>query len=197
MARALRRVCVFCGSKAGVDPSFRRVATELGERLAAERVGLVFGGGSVGLMGVIADAVLAGGGEAIGVITERLAAPEIAHRSLTDLRVVRTMHERKALMSELSDAFLALPGGIGTFEELFEVLTWAQLGIHAKPIGLVNVSGYYDPLIALLEHAVEQGFFRGTHRDLMLVVPGSEEALPALRAHRLPKIEPLVSPTES
>lgn len=197
MGRVLRRVCVFCGSKRGSDPVFRDEAAALGEAMARAGVGLVFGGGSVGLMGVVADAVLAAGGEAIGVIPERLAAEEIAHQSLTELRVVKTMHERKALMADLSDAFLALPGGIGTFEELFEVLTWAQLGIHRKPIGLLNVRGYYDPLLALLEHAVEQGFFRGSHRGLTLVIESAGGALPALRAHALPEIEPLVGPDET
>lgn len=165
--------------------------------MGREGVGLVFGGGSVGLMGVVANAALAAGGEVIGVIPDRLAAEEIAHASLTELRVVRTMHERKALMADLSDAFLALPGGIGTFEELFEVLTWAQLGIHRKPIGLLNVNGYYDPLLALLDHAIAQGFFRSSHRGLILVVEAADRALTALRAHRLPEIEPLVGPDES
>jgi uncharacterized protein (TIGR00730 family) len=145
----VRRVCVFCGSSTGRDPRYAEQASALARELVSRGIGLVFGGGSVGLMGVDADAVLAGGAAVTGVIPRGLAARELAHRGVADMRVVPTMHARKALMAELADAFVALPGGIGTFEELLEIATWGQLGLHAKPIGVLNVAGYYDPLVAL------------------------------------------------
>ena len=137
----VRRICVFCGSSEGSNPIFREAAQELGRALVDRRIGLVFGGGGIGLMGALADAVIAGGGEAIGVIPAALATKEVAHGSLAEMCIVKTMHERKAMMADLADVFLALPGGMGTFDELFEILTWAQLGIHRKPIGLLNVNG--------------------------------------------------------
>jgi len=154
----MERICVFCGSNPGARPAFARAARDLGAELARRRIGLVFGGGSVGLMGEVADAVLEAGGEAIGVIPASLVARELAHAGCTELRVVATMHERKATMVELSSAFIALPGGLGTLDESFEILTWAQLGIHAKPFGLLNVEGYYTPLLAFLDSAVREGF---------------------------------------
>lgn len=154
----MRRLCVFTGSKAGVRPSYRSAAVSLGEALVSRGLGLVYGGARVGLMGAIADAVLARGGEVVGVIPERLVAREVAHTGLSDLRVVSSMHERKALMADLSDGFVAMPGGWGTLEELFEVLTWSQLGLHRKPCGLLNIDGYFDPLLAFLRHAAEEGF---------------------------------------
>jgi uncharacterized protein (TIGR00730 family) len=162
-------VCVFCGSSAGSRPAYAEAAWRVGTTLAHHGLGLVYGGGQVGLMGVLADAALAAGGRVIGVIPEPLATKELAHTGLTELRVVRTMHERKALMAELSAGFLALPGGVGTFEEFFEIVTWAVLGLHRKPVGLLNVEGYYDPLRALLDHAVAERFVRPEHRALVVV----------------------------
>src|ERR671932_40439 len=147
----MRRLCVYAGSNAGARPEYARAAEELARELVARGIGLVYGGGRVGLMGVLADTVLAGGGEAIGVIPQALVDREVGHQGLTELRVVGSMHERKALMAELADAFVALPGGYGTWEEFFEIVTWVQLGLHPKPCGLLNVAGYYDPLLALAD----------------------------------------------
>jgi hypothetical protein len=172
----MQRLCVFCGSSSGGRVEYRAAAVRLGELLAARGIGLVFGGGHVGLMGVLADAVLRGGGEAVGVIPQALVDKELAHGGLTRLHVVGTMHQRKALMADLADGFAALPGGYGTADEFFEILTWAQLGLHGKPIGLLNVAGFFDPLLAWVERAVGEGFLRGEHRRL-LVVAGDAEAL--------------------
>jgi hypothetical protein len=193
----LRRLCVFCGSSRGRDPRHAEAAAALGSRLAARGIGLVFGGGSVGLMSVVADAVLAGGGHVTGVIPRGLAARELAHRGVADMRVVPTMHARKALMAELADAFVALPGGIGTFEELLEVATWGQLGIHRKPIAVLNVAGYYDPLVALLEHAVGQGFLPEVSRALVIADDDVERLLDRLAAHRLPPAPEWVTADET
>ena len=160
-------VCVFCGSNGGDDPAFERAARRVGEGLARRRIRLVYGGGRVGMMGAVADAALQAGGDVVGVIPEQIVALEIGHDGLTELRVVGSMHERKALMAELADAFIALPGGIGTFEELFEVYTWAQLGLHRKPLGLLDVAGYYEPLAELLDHAVARGFLRPETRAML------------------------------
>jgi uncharacterized protein (TIGR00730 family) len=154
----MERICVFCGSNAGIRPAYAQAARDLGTALACRGIALVFGGGSVGLMGAIADAALEAGGEAIGVIPESLVARELAHPRLTELHVVQTMHQRKAKMVELSSAFVSLPGGVGTLDETFEILTWAQLGIHDKPVGILNVEGYFDPLLGLLDAAVREGF---------------------------------------
>jgi uncharacterized protein (TIGR00730 family) len=164
----MNRVCVFCGANAGRRDQYRIAAQGLGEVLFRHGHGLVYGGGNVGLMGMLADAVLQAGGEVIGVIPQHLVAKEVAHRGLTDLRIVETMHQRKAMMNELSDAFIALPGGFGTLEEFFEILTWSQLGIHRKPSGLLNVTGYYDHLLAMLDHAVEEGFLLAANRKLVI-----------------------------
>jgi len=172
----LRRVCVFCGSHPGNRPSYVRGAVALGRALAARGIGLVYGGGSVGLMGAAADAALEGRVEVIGVIPRRLASKEIAHAGLTELRVVKTMHERKATMEALSDAFVALPGGFGTFEELFEIVTWLQLGLHQKPVGLLNVDGYYDPLLEMVRRGVDEGFI-GAAYARALVHTGDPETL--------------------
>src|SRR5215216_2949562 len=153
----MKRVCVYCGSSIGNQRIYREVAEVMGSVLARRRIGLVYGGGNVGLMGVIADAVLAGGGEVIGVIPQSLADREIAHDGVTDLRIVDSMHTRKAMMAELSDAFIAMPGGVGTFEEFFEAVTWTQLGVHRKPCGLLNVAGFYTPLAAFIVQAVAEG----------------------------------------
>ncbi|MFT5031799.1 MAG: hypothetical protein ACI9VS_004269, partial [Candidatus Binatia bacterium] len=158
----------FCGSSPGGDPAFTEAAKAVGTELARRGIGLVYGGGNVGLMGVVADATLESGGEVIGVIPEALEGKELAHQGVTELRVVASMHERKALMEELSDGFVALPGGFGTFEELLEILTWSQLGIHRKPAGILNVSGYYDCLIAMFDHAVSQRLLSSSNRELVL-----------------------------
>ena len=163
----LRRVCVFCGSSAGFHQDYRDGASRLADELVARGIGLVFGGGKVGLMGVVADAVLARGGEVIGVIPQSLAIREVAHDGLADLRIVNSMHERKALMADLCDAFIAMPGGFGTFEEFCEVITWTQLGLHRKRCGLLNIRGFYDPLLALFDRAVDDGFLKPQNRDIV------------------------------
>jgi uncharacterized protein (TIGR00730 family) len=163
----MRRLCVFCGSSQGGRAEYRDAARRFGELLAGRGVGLVFGAGHIGLMGVLADTVLRGGGEAIGVIPQALVDKELAHNGLTELRVVATMHQRKALMADLADGFVALPGGYGTADETFEVLTWAQLGLHAKPIGLLNVARFFDPLLAWVDHCVREEFIRPEHRELL------------------------------
>src|SRR5262245_43610732 len=164
----LQRVCIFCGSSTGVRPEYRAAAEEIAALLARRGVGIVFGGGRVGLMGIVADTALAHGGHVIGVIPSAMVAREIAHRGLPDLRIVASMHERKALMASLSDAFIALPGGFGTFEEFCEVVTWTQLGLHRKPCGLLNVAGYYDPLVDLIDRAVADGFVRAENRRIVV-----------------------------
>lgn len=181
----VRRICVFCGSRPGNRPEYRAAARELGGLLAQHGIGLVYGGASVGMMGAIADAVLRGGGEVIGVIPQALVNRELAHDHLTDLRVVNSMHERKALMTELSDAMIALPGGFGTFEELFETITWVQLGLHQKAVGVLNVAGFYDGLLALVDHAIAEGFVPSGHRDLLL-----EAREPAALLELIQRFEP-------
>jgi uncharacterized protein (TIGR00730 family) len=162
-------LCVFCGSRTGNRLDHADSARRLGAALAQRRIGLVFGAGHIGLMGVLADAVLAAGGEAVGVIPQGLVDAELAHTGLTHLHVVGSMHERKALMADLADAFLALPGGYGTLEELFEIVTWKQLRLHNKPIGLLNVAGFFDPLLAWIDRAIAEDFIRRKHRDLLVV----------------------------
>ncbi|HEX9187660.1 MAG TPA: TIGR00730 family Rossman fold protein [Vicinamibacteria bacterium] len=193
----MRRVCVFCGSSPGRDPRYAAAAAALGRALATRGLGLVFGGGSVGLMGVLADHALAAGGRVTGVIPHGLAARELAHRGVEDTRVVPTMHARKALMAELADGFVALPGGIGTFEELFEILTWGQLGIHRKPVGVLNVAGYYDPLEALLDHAVAEGFVSAVNRRLVIVDSEGERLLDRLASHEPPPGPAWITPAEA
>jgi uncharacterized protein (TIGR00730 family) len=186
----LRRICVFAGSKHGVRAAYADAARTLGVLLARRRIGIVYGGGQVGLMGVLADAALQAGGEVIGIIPGALATEELAHPALSELRVVASMHERKALMTELGDGFLALPGGFGTFEELFETITWAQLGLHAKPFGLVNTEGYFDPLLRMVGHAVAEGFIHARHRDIILCDREPAKLLDALLAYRPPPPRP-------
>lgn len=176
----MKRVCVYCGSNFGRGTAFREAAAELGTRLAGRGLGLVYGGGSVGLMGAVADAVLKAGGEVIGVIPRKLVELEKEHRGLTQLIEVETMHERKRLMMEHSDGFLVLPGGYGTLEELFEVVAWLQLGFHSKPVCLVNVDGYYQPLLAMMHQMVAGGLLMPEHRALLRVADTVEEALDAL-----------------
>ena len=189
-AGRLRSICVFCGSNTGRDGRYRQAATELGRSLVERGCRLVYGGGQVGLMGVLADTVLDLGGEVIGVIPKRLATRELLHPRATKMHRVASMHERKAKMGRLSDAYLALPGGYGTLEELLEVITWSQLGIHKKPIGLLNVAGFFRPLVAAFDHAVHEGFIRREQRGLFLVESDADRLLDALaRFHppRLPK----------
>jgi len=183
----MRRICVFAGSSSGARPEYRAAAVELGRALAAREIGLVYGGARVGLMGIVADAVLAAGGEVTGIIPAAMVAKEIAHDGLTDLRVVSSMHERKATMADLADAFVALPGGWGTWEELFEMVTWAQLGLHCKPCGLLNARGYFDPLLSFITHAVDEGFVRGDHAR-MLAVSSAAAPLLDLLAARVPTV---------
>lgn len=178
------RICVFCGSRHGAKPEYAQAAQDFGALLAKRGVGLVYGGGSIGLMGVVADAVLAGGGEVIGVIPRFLASKEVMHEGLTDLRVVESMHERKALMAELADGFAALPGGIGTLEELNEILTWAQLRVHKKPCGLLNVAGFFDSYLAFLRHTVDQDFLSPAHLALLHTVQEPQALLDILLAEQ-------------
>ncbi len=179
----MRRLAVYCGSASPADPAFVESARAVGTALAARGIGLVYGGGRMGLMGAIADAVLAAGGEAIGVIPEALVAAEVAHRGLSELHVVETMHERKAMFTALADGFLTLPGGTGTMDELWEAMSWAQLGYHAKPVGLLNVNGYYDGLIAFYGTMVATGFVRPAHSDLLIVADNLDTVLARMEAH--------------
>ena len=176
----LNSICVFCGSASGVNPLYATTARELGRELAARQLTLVYGGGRVGLMGEVATATLASGGRVIGVIPHSLAIKEIAQEDCTELIVVNTMHERKSLMADRADAFVAMPGGYGTCDELFEILTWAQLGIHRKPVALLNASGFFTPLLAWLDHIVAEGFLRSKHRELLLVADTVPQLLDAL-----------------
>lgn len=185
----IRRVCVFCGSNEGTTAAYREAAEELGHEIVRRGWGLVYGGGSVGLMGVLADAVLAARGEVVGVIPEMLATKELLHPGATKMHIAPTMHARKALMEELSDAFVALPGGFGTFEELLEIITWAQLGIHAKPIGLLNTRGFYDRLSGFFEHAIEEGFIKAKQRSLIVAGATAGELLDRLERHEMPQVK--------
>lgn len=186
----MRRLCVFCGSKVGGQPLYADAARQLGSLLAARGMGLVFGGGNIGLMGILADAVLQAGGEAIGVIPQALVDKELAHSGLTQLHVVETMHQRKAMMADLADAFVALPGGFGTGDELFEILTWAQLGLHDKPIGLLNTIGYFEPLLHWLDHMVREDFLKAKHRHLLLEGTEPGPLLDLLRNYRPAEMSP-------
>jgi uncharacterized protein (TIGR00730 family) len=191
----IRSLCVFCGSSVGSKPAFIGAAIALGKVLAERRIRLVYGGGRVGLMGAVADAVLHNGGEVVGVIPQHLVDREVAHQSLTELRVVQSMHERKALMADLSDGFVALPGGLGTLEEFFEVWTWGQLGLHRKPYALLNVNGFYDPLVQFIDQLVEQRFVKPEHRR-MLIVESDVAMLPVrLSEHRTPAVDKWIDRT--
>ena len=182
----MNRLCVFCGSSPGRDPAYLAVATELGTLLAKRGIGLVYGGASIGLMGALADAAQAAGGEVIGVIPRALVEWEVAHAGLADLRIVASMHDRKALMAELSDGFIALPGGIGTLEELFEIWTWAQLGSHSKPCALLNASGFYDRLLGFLDFVMGEAFMRPMHRNMLLVSETPEGLLEKMARYSPP-----------
>jgi uncharacterized protein (TIGR00730 family) len=192
----MKRICVFCGSARGVRRDYADAARRLGGILASRRLTLVYGGGCVGLMGELADSVLAAGGEVVGVIPRSLYEMEVAHTGVTELHVVDSMHERKALMADLSDGVVALPGGLGTLEELFEVLTWAQLGLHEKPCGLLDVAGYFEHLIAFLDHAVEERFLRAEHRGLLPVETCPAALLDRLADHRPSRIEKWIDRSE-
>jgi uncharacterized protein (TIGR00730 family) len=193
----MRSLCVFCGSSPGARPDYAATARMLGASLARRAVRLVYGGARVGLMRELADAVLHAGGEVTGVIPESLRAREVAHTDLRDLRIVGSMHERKALMSDLADGFLAIPGGAGTLEEFFEMWTWAQLGIHRKPCGLLNVHGYFDGLLTFLDHAVSERFLRLEHRAMVLVDDDAERLLERFIAYRAPDVEKWIDRTET
>jgi uncharacterized protein (TIGR00730 family) len=192
----LKRVCVYCGSHPGSRPAYLEAARATGTALARRGIELVYGGGRTGLMGAVADAALAAGGNVIGVIPQALVIREIAHLDLKDLRVVATMHERKALMAELADAFVALPGGFGTLEEICEVLTWAQLGLHRKPCGLLNTDGFYDSLLAFLDHAAAEQFIRAQHRGMFVVEKDPERLLDLLANAPLPEPDERLKPSD-
>ena len=193
----LQRVCIFCGSSTGARPEYRAAAAEVAIQLAKRNVGIVFGGGCVGLMGVVADTALAHGAHVIGVIPSAMVAREIAHRGLPDLRVVASMHERKALMASLSDAFIALPGGFGTFEEFCEVVTWTQLGLHRKPCGLLNVAGYYDSLVGLFDRAVADGFIRPENRRIVVADSDPERLIERLAERPVATARAAIQPEET
>jgi uncharacterized protein (TIGR00730 family) len=184
----MRRLCVFCGSNRGHAPAYRSLAARLGQTLARRGIVLVYGGGRVGLMGALADAALEARGEVIGVIPQALLDREIGHRGLTELRIVGSMHERKALMAELADGFVALPGGIGTLEELFEVWTWGQLGLHAKPCGLLDVDRFYAPLVEFLDHLVATGFVSPAHRAMLVTAASPDELLSGFASYQAPRV---------
>lgn len=185
----MQRICIYCGSSPGKLPIYREAAEQLALELVSRNIGLVYGGASIGIMGVVADAVLAHGGKVIGVIPKVLVDKEVSHQHLTELKVVSSMHERKALMAELADGFIALPGGLGTLEELFEILTWAQLGLHQKPCALLNVNGYYDALIGFLDQAVVEQFVSPKHRGLLLVEQHPVSVIDRLLDYQSPALE--------
>jgi uncharacterized protein (TIGR00730 family) len=194
--RQIRSLCVFCGSSIGARALYAEAAAQLGRELAKSKISLVFGGGRVGLMGVLADSVLAAGGHAIGVMPRALVEKEIAHTSLTKLHVVESMHQRKALMADLADAFLLLPGGFGSWEEFFEIVTWLQLGIHSKPCALLNVAGYYHALLSLTSHALAEGFLRPAHKQMLIVEEDPARLLGRLEVAPLPSETKWVDPRE-
>jgi len=191
----MKRICIYCGSKTGDHPAYREAAKELGRQLVARNMELVFGAGSIGLMGVVADTVLneggtlIAGGTVIGVIPKFLSGREVMHQSMSETHIVETMHERKALMEEMSDVFVAMPGGLGTFEELFEILTWSQLGLHRKNVGILNVRGYFDPLLQQIDHAIAEGFVKDDNRELFVVSDDPKELLDMLEQHELPQVK--------
>ena len=189
----LKRICVFCGSSCGRQQVYARAAQEMGKLLAQREIGLVYGGGNVGLMGELADACLKHGGQVIGVMPKSLVDKEIAHRGLTELHVVDSMHRRKALMADLADGFVAMPGGFGTWDEFCEVVTWSQLGLHRKPCAVLNVNGYYDPLLAMADRAVAEGFVRGVHRELIISEMEPGVLLDRLQSDVVPVADKLVN----
>ncbi|MEN9788977.1 MAG: hypothetical protein RLZZ36_1901 [Pseudomonadota bacterium] len=192
----MKRLCVFCGANSGHDPRYGEAAAALGRGIAQAGLGLVYGGASIGLMGAVADAALAEGGEVIGVIPQTLVAREVAHHGLSDLRVVTSMHERKALMADLSDGFIALPGGVGTLEELFEVWTWSHLGLHRKPCGLLDVAGFYSGLGRFIDHVQQEGFLRDGVRNMLLMAEDPTQMIAAMRAYVAPETVALINSRE-
>jgi uncharacterized protein (TIGR00730 family) len=193
----MNRICVFCGSSTGFNPVYQRAAQALGAALVRSSIGLVYGGGNVGLMGTLADTVMKGGGEVTGVIPEALVERELAHGDVTELIVVRSMHERKAKMAELSSAFIAMPGGYGTFEEFCEIITWAQLGLHRKPCGILNVAGYYDPLLTLFDRAVAEGFLRLNNRQIVIQESDPDRLLHSIMSYAPPPTEKWIDRDDS
>jgi len=192
----MKSVCVFTGSNGGARTEYAQAARDMGRVLAERGWRLVYGGGCVGLMGVLAEELLAAGGEVIGVIPESLVAKEVAHHGVTELKVVKTMHERKALMADLSDGFVAMPGGFGTLDEFFEIVTWAQLGLHRKPCGLLNVHGYFDALLGFLAHAVQEGFVRREHHAMIIVADSPKALLDRMEKHQPPSVEKWIARAE-
>ena len=193
----MKRICVYCGSSPGAIPAYREAAASLGRELAKRDIGLVYGGASVGVMGAVADAAMEHGAEAIGVIPHALATKEVAHHGLSELFVVESMHERKARMAELSDGFIALPGGWGTIEEIFEMLTWAQLGFHEKPCGLLNIAAYYDDLHRFLEHAMNQRFVKEDFRPMMIMERDPVSLLDRFEQYQAPRVRKWLGPEET
>lgn len=193
----MKSICIFTGSSSGKSPRYLEAAQGLGQTIAKRGMGVVYGGATIGLMGAVADACLEGGGEVVGVIPKALASLEVAHTGLTELHIVGSMHERKALMAERSDGFIALPGGLGTLDELFEIWTWAQLGEHQKPVALLNVEGFFEPLLAYLDHVVEEGFIKPDHRAMLIVANTASEALDAMASYNPPQISKLIKPSET
>lgn len=190
-------ICVYCGSNPGLLPDYRESARRLGYEMASRGIGLVYGGASIGVMGAVADAVLERGGKVTGVIPSSLATREVSHGGLDELIVVASMHERKAKMAELSDGFIALPGGWGTIEEIFEMLTWAQLGFHEKPCGLLNAASYYDHLFAFLEHAIEQQFVKQAYRPMIMMDDSARSLLDRFAVYQAPKVKKWIGPEET
>ena len=193
----IKRVCVFCGSSPGARPAYATAAAALAQSLVARGITIVYGGGNVGLMGILADTARAAGGEVIGVIPRGLVAKEVAHRELPDLRVVESMHERKALMADLSDAFIAMPGGYGTFEEFCEILTWTQLGLQRKPCGILNVAGYYDHLLQMFDHAVAEQFVKPVHRGMFIADAAPETLVERLLVYQAPLVDKWLGRSET
>ena len=193
----MKRICVYCGSNPGKRAEFLESARSLARELVTRKICLVYGGASVGIMGEIADTVLAAGGEVIGVIPQALVDKEVSHAGLTELKIVNSMHERKEIMADISDGFIALPGGLGTIEEIFEVLTWAQLGFHKKPCALLNVKGYYDKLTQFLDHAVAEGFVAGIHRDMLLVEEEPHRLLEIMATYSAPSVDKWIGRNET
>ncbi len=193
----MKTICVYCGSSPGILPDYRESARKLGYEMASRGLGLVYGGASIGVMGAVADAVLERGGTVTGVIPKSLATREVSHGGLDELIVVSSMHERKAKMAELSDGFIALPGGWGTIEEIFEMLTWAQLGFHEKPCGLLNVAAYFDHLFAFIEHSIEHQFVKQAHRPMIMMDDTPGALLDRFAAYRAPKVKKWIGPEET
>ena len=192
----MKQVCIFCGSYQGTKPIYMTAAQAMGGGLAKRGLGLVYGGGRVGLMGAVADGTLAAGGRVIGVIPQALVDRELAHSGVAEMHVVTSMHERKALMAGIADAFIAMPGGFGTLDELFEIITWAQLGFHHKPIALLNIGGYFDPLLGFIAHMAAEGFIKAEHQQAVLVRPDVDDLLDTLLAYQPPQLEKWIKKPE-